>query len=86
LIQVPYFNGPIFLENKAHVGKVEEIFGAVNSVVSKRECTPLPLNQSQHFTVKLSDGVLASSYKAGGNPSLTKEERKLKSFQETSSI
>lgn len=71
MIQVPYFNGPIFLENKAHVGKVEEIFGAVNSV---------------HFTVKLSDGVLANSYKAGGNPSLTKEECELKSFQETSSI
>ena len=26
-VQVPYFNGPIFLENKTQVGKVEEIFG-----------------------------------------------------------
>jgi len=27
VLQVPYFNGPIFLENKTQVGKVEEIFG-----------------------------------------------------------
>ena len=48
--KVPYFNGPIFLENKTQVGKVEEIFG--------------PINQSM-FTIKMSDGVLATSYAAG---------------------
>ena len=34
LLQIPYFNAPIFLENKTQVGKVEEILGQVNSVVS----------------------------------------------------
>ena len=29
--KVPYFNGPIFLENKTQVGKVEEIFGPINA-------------------------------------------------------
>merc|ERR1712159_962515 len=49
--KVPYFNSYIFLESKAVVGKVEEIFGSINHV--------------QKFTVKLSDGVLATSYKRG---------------------
>jgi len=25
--QVPYFNAPVFLESKQHIGKVDEIFG-----------------------------------------------------------
>lgn len=48
--QIPYFNGPIFLENKTQVGKVEEIFG--------------PINES-YFTIKMMDGVVATSYKPG---------------------
>ena len=35
--QIPYFNAPIFLENKAQVGKVEEILGQINDVVSHKE-------------------------------------------------
>lgn len=34
-LQIPYFNAPIFLENKTQVGKVEEIFGQINNVVSR---------------------------------------------------
>ena len=41
---IPYFNAPIFLENKTQVGKVEEVFGPINSV---------------YFTIKMSDGVVA---------------------------
>lgn len=48
--QIPYFNGPIFLENKTQVGKVEEIFGPINA---------------SYFTIKMMDGVVATSYKAG---------------------
>ena len=33
-IQIPYFNAPIFLENKTQVGKIEEIFGPINKAVS----------------------------------------------------
>ncbi len=32
--QVPYFNAPIFLQNKTQIGKIEEIFGAINDGVS----------------------------------------------------
>jgi rRNA processing protein Gar1 len=31
--QIPYFNAPIYLENKTQIGKVEEILGSVNNVV-----------------------------------------------------
>ncbi|WFD36513.1 H/ACA snoRNP pseudouridylase subunit [Malassezia cuniculi] len=45
---VPYFNAPIFLENKSQIGKVDEILGPVNEV---------------YFTVKTDPGVVASSFK-----------------------
>ncbi|KXZ43585.1 hypothetical protein GPECTOR_86g378 [Gonium pectorale] len=48
--KIPYFNAPIFLENKTQIGKVEEILGPINSV---------------YFTIKMSEGVVATSYKAG---------------------
>ena len=48
--KVPYFNGPVYLENKTAVGKVEEIFGPIHSAM---------------FTVKMAEGVQASSYAAG---------------------
>ena len=46
--KIPYFNAPIYLENKEQVGKVEEIFG--------------PMNES-YFSVKLQQGMVASSFK-----------------------
>ena len=30
MLQVPYFNAPMFLQNKTQIGKIEEIFGAIN--------------------------------------------------------
>ncbi|KAJ2864251.1 H/ACA snoRNP pseudouridylase subunit [Coemansia aciculifera] len=47
--KVPYFNAPIFLENKTQIGKVDEILGPINEV---------------YFTVKLQDGVVADSFKS----------------------
>lgn len=35
-LQIPYFNAPIFLENKTQIGKVEEILGPINNVVCKQ--------------------------------------------------
>jgi hypothetical protein len=32
--KVPYFNAPVFLENKTPVGKVDEIFGPTTEMVS----------------------------------------------------
>jgi H/ACA ribonucleoprotein complex subunit 1 len=48
--KIPYFNAPIYLENKSQIGKIDEILGPLNSVF---------------FTVKPSDGVVATSFKVG---------------------
>ena len=32
--KVPYFNAPIYLENKSQIGKVDEIFGPMQDYVS----------------------------------------------------
>ena len=48
--KIPYFNAPIFLENKSQIGKVDEILGPLNQVF---------------FTVKPGEGIQANSFKAG---------------------
>ncbi|XP_061943966.1 putative H/ACA ribonucleoprotein complex subunit 1-like protein 1 [Populus nigra] len=48
--KIPYFNAPIFLQNKTQIGKVDEIFG--------------PINES-HFSVKMMEGIVATSYAPG---------------------
>lgn len=35
---IPYFNAPIYLENKTQIGKIEEIFGPMTDVVRRRTC------------------------------------------------
>lgn len=32
--KVPYFNAPVYLENKEQIGKVDEIFGQLRDFVS----------------------------------------------------
>lgn len=49
-VKIPYFNAPIYLENKTQVGKVDEILGPLNEVF---------------FTIKPSEGVKAESFKQG---------------------
>ncbi|OCF61199.1 H/ACA ribonucleoprotein complex subunit 1 [Kwoniella mangroviensis CBS 10435] len=46
--KIPYFNAPIYLQNKTQIGKVDEILGPINQV---------------YFTVKMDQGMLASSFK-----------------------
>ena len=48
--KVPYFNAPIYLENKSDVGKVDEILGTIQEV---------------YFSVKPADGISAASFKPG---------------------
>lgn len=48
--KIPYFNAPIYLENKTQVGKVDEILGPLNEV---------------YFTIKCAEGVQATSFKEG---------------------
>ncbi|KAF3919279.1 hypothetical protein ABW20_dc0107472 [Dactylellina cionopaga] len=48
--KIPFFNAPIYLENKSAVGKVDEILGPINQV---------------YFTVKPQEGVVATSFKKG---------------------
>lgn len=44
---VPYFNAPIFLENKEQIGKIDEIFGTL---------------RDYSVTIKLSENLKASSF------------------------
>jgi H/ACA ribonucleoprotein complex subunit 1 len=48
--KVPYFNAPIYLQNKSMIGKVDEILGPINEV---------------YFSIKMGDGMVASSFKKG---------------------
>merc|ERR1712000_298707 len=48
--KIPYFNAPIYLENKTSIGKVDEILGPINQV---------------YFTIKPQEGIQATSFKAG---------------------
>lgn len=48
--KVPYFNAPIYLQNKTPIGKVDEILGPINQV---------------YFSIKMDQGMVASSFKNG---------------------
>ncbi|KAL5727919.1 hypothetical protein ACHQM5_001059 [Ranunculus cassubicifolius] len=48
--KIPYFNAPIYLQNKTQIGKVDEIFGPVNESL---------------FSIKMKEGIVATSYEAG---------------------
>ncbi|KAI9738212.1 MAG: H/ACA snoRNP pseudouridylase subunit [Cirrosporium novae-zelandiae] len=48
--KIPYFNAPIYLENKTAIGKVDEILGPINQV---------------YFTIKPQEGIVATSFKPG---------------------
>ncbi|PPQ86885.1 hypothetical protein CVT25_012604 [Psilocybe cyanescens] len=48
--KVPYFNAPIYLQNKSQIGKVDEILGPINEVF---------------FSIKMGEGMVASSFKKG---------------------
>ncbi|KAK0181811.1 hypothetical protein PV327_000007 [Microctonus hyperodae] len=45
--QVPYFNAPIYTENKQQIGKIDEIFGNI---------------RDYYVSIKLSDNIKASSF------------------------
>ena len=48
--KIPYFNAPIYLQNKSQIGKVDEILGPLNQV---------------YFTIKPQEGIVAASFKEG---------------------
>ncbi|KIX06826.1 uncharacterized protein Z518_04802 [Rhinocladiella mackenziei CBS 650.93] len=48
--KIPFFNAPIYLENKSTIGKVDEILGPINQV---------------YFTIKPQEGIQATSFKKG---------------------
>ena len=45
--KIPYFNAPVYLENKSQIGKVEEVLGPMNQV---------------YFSVKPQEGIVATSF------------------------
>ena len=53
---VPYFNAPIYLENKQQIGKIDEIFGTL---------------RDYYVSVKLSDDVKAKSFNKGQEHTVT---------------
>jgi H/ACA ribonucleoprotein complex subunit 1 len=71
--KVPYFNAPVFLENKTLIGKVDEILGSITEVVRVFLIVPLECSCrnafgrhhcEQMFTIKCGDGVVATSFKS----------------------
>ena len=48
--KIPYFNAPMYLENKTAIGKVDEIFGPLEQVM---------------YTIQPQEGIVATSFKAG---------------------
>ena len=48
--RVPWFNAPIYLQNKSVIGKVDEILGPINEMF---------------FSVKMNEGMVAGSFKTG---------------------
>lgn len=48
--KVPWFNAPVYLQNKSLIGKVDEILGPINEMF---------------FSVKMNEGMVAGSFKAG---------------------
>ncbi|XP_044500071.1 putative H/ACA ribonucleoprotein complex subunit 1-like protein 1 [Mangifera indica] len=48
--KIPFFNAPIYLQNKTQIGKVDEICG--------------PINES-YFSIKMMEGIVATSYNQG---------------------
>lgn len=45
--QVPYFNAPIYTENKQQIGKIDEIFGNI---------------RDYYVSIKLTENIKASSF------------------------
>ena len=58
--KVPYFNAPIYLQNKTQIGKVDEIFGPINESVSA-PLRPAAYYQSCRAFEKSEPFVLAHS-------------------------
>jgi H/ACA ribonucleoprotein complex subunit 1 len=46
--KVPFFNAPIYLQDKTMIGKIDEILGPLNEIF---------------FTVKMQDGMTATTFK-----------------------
>lgn len=49
-VKIPYFNAPIYLENKSPIGKVDEVLGPINKVF---------------FTIKPQQGIQAGAFSKG---------------------
>lgn len=48
--KIPYFNAPMYLENKTQIGKIDEVLGPINQLF---------------FTIKPQEGIVATSFKSG---------------------
>ncbi|KAL8952990.1 MAG: hypothetical protein Q9222_001105 [Ikaeria aurantiellina] len=55
--KIPYFNAPIYLENKTAIGKVDEIMGPINQVCFTIKPQEGIEQQNQNVRVELPEGV-----------------------------
>lgn len=53
---VPYFNAPIYLDNKEQIGKIDEIFGTI---------------RDYYVSVKLTEDIKVKSFKRNQKVSIT---------------
>ena len=61
--KIPYFNAPVFFENKEQIGKIDEIFGGPMDNVAILKTVVNCFFQG--FSVTLQGGMKASSFKDG---------------------
>ena len=54
--KVPYFNAPVYLENKEQIGKVDEIFGQLRDFVSFHLSSPVLCGIVIFFIIFMSAG------------------------------
>lgn len=61
-LQVPYFNAPMFLQNKAQIGRIEEIFGGITNTVCH------PFHSAFPCRIMLQQGLLLLMQSHAYNP------------------
>lgn len=63
--QIPHFNAPVFLENKAQIGRVEEVFGPLSQVMFSVKPVPGVVSESVRPEDRIyvaSDKLLPAAY------------------------
>ena len=63
--KIPYFNAPLYLENKSQIGKVDDIFGPMHNYVSSMVIIPPSESECVPFCYTLVHGTGTASHQEG---------------------